>query len=521
MRPIAVVEGQGFKNLLKVLEPGYTVPARHTITNALTAKYEGLKDKVSALIQQSEALSLTTDMWTSLRMESYMTVTAHFIDGDWKAQSLVLETKQMEEAHTGINIAARLSEVADTFGIQGKIVSVVCDNAANMTLCVETLKESHKWAEMQGVRCAGHTLQLCINAALKQDPICRAVAASRHLVGHFKKGHKAKTGLKQKQEQQNVPQHELIQDVSTRWNSTFSMLERLLEQRWPITAVLSDPNFTKKSDSSTLDLTTAHWNAIEDIKNVLKPMTTLTELLSEEDNASLSATVPMLANLKKRHLAIADDDSPITKKMKSKLVEEIDGRWEFKNRMMMTNSVYITAAVVDPRFKQLSFLDDAKRDEAYIVVAQLAERLNAVTGTGEPGSEEEQHVSKKQKNDKEKEIAMLLCEDEDDLISRESGGRSRVTEEMKNYLQDRTKIDSGPLGWWKKNQDRYPSLARVAKRLLCIPATSTPSERIFSKAGFIVNKARSCLLPKNVDMLVFLAHNTKKCGMDIDCTVSE
>ncbi|XP_073691495.1 E3 SUMO-protein ligase ZBED1-like [Garra rufa] len=488
--------------------------------HAVTAKYEGLKEKVSELIQHSEALSLTTDMWTSLRMESYMTVTAHFIDGDWKAQSLVLETKQIEEAHTGINIAARLSEVADTFRIQEqKRVAVVCDNAANMALCVETLKESHKWPEMQGVRCAGHTLQLCINSALKQDPICRAVAASRHLVGHFKKGHKAKTGLKQKQEQQNVPQHELIQDVSTRWNSTFSMLERLLEQRWPITAVLSDPNFTKKSDSSTLDLTTAHWNAIEDIKNVLKPMTTLTELLSEEDNASLSATVPMLANLKKHHLAIADDDSPIAKKMKSKLVEEIDSRWEFKNRMMMTNSVYITAAVVDPRFKLLSFLDDAKRDEAYTVVAQLAERLSALS-TGEPGSEE-QHVSKKQKNDKEKEIAMLLCEDEGDLISRESSGRSAVTEEMKNYLQDRTKIDSGPLGWWKKNQDRYPNLARVAKRLLCIPATSTPSERIFSKAGFIVNKARSCLLPKNVDMLVFLAHNTKKCGIETDCTPCE
>lgn len=437
------MEGQGFNNLLKVLEPGYSVPARQTIMHALTAKYEGLKEKVSELIQHSEALSLTTDMWTSLRMESYMTVTAHFIDGDWKAQSLVLETKQIEEAHTGRNIAARLSEVADAFKIpEEKRVSVVCDNAANMALCVETLKESHEWLEMQGVRCAGHTLQLCINAALKQEPICRAVAAARHLVTHFKKGHKAKTGLKQKQEQQNVPQHELIQDVSTRWNSTFSMLERLLEQRWPITAVLSDPNFTKKSDSSTLDLTTAHWNAVEDIKNVLKPMITLTELLSEEDNASLSATVPMLANLKKRHLTITDNDSPITKKMKSKLVEEIDRRWEFETGMM---SVYIKATVIDPRFKQLSFLDDAKRDEAYTEVAQLADRLSARSAaTGEPGGEE-QHVSKKQKTDKEKEIAMLLCGDEEELVSTESGGRSIV--EMKNYLQDKTKVDSGPLGW--------------------------------------------------------------------------
>lgn len=120
-------------------------------------------------------------------------------------------------------------------------------------------------------------------------------------------------------------------------------------------------------------------------------------------------------------------------------------------------------------------------------------------------------MSKKKKTDKEKEIAMLLCgNDDEELVSTEPGETS--IKEMKNYLKDKTKVDSGPLGWWKKNQDRYPSLVRVTKRLLCIPATSTPSERIFSKAGFIVNKTRSCLLPKNMDMLVFLAHNTKKCG---------
>ncbi|KAJ8346063.1 hypothetical protein SKAU_G00302560 [Synaphobranchus kaupii] len=174
MRPISVVEGKGFKHLLNILEPAYTAPARQTVMHALTAKYDGIKEKVLELIQHSEALNLTTDMWTSLRMESYMTVTAHVIDGDWKQQTLVLE------AHTGENIATRLSEVADAFGIPGaKRVSVVCDNAANMALCMETLKESDEWPDVQGVRC----------------------------VGHFKKGHKAKAGLKQKQEQQNVIKH--------------------------------------------------------------------------------------------------------------------------------------------------------------------------------------------------------------------------------------------------------------------------------------------------------------------------
>ena len=41
-----------------------------------------------------------------------------------------------------------------------------------------------------------------------------------------------------------------------------------------------------------------------------------------------------------------------------------------------------------------------------------------------------------------------------------------------------------------------------------VPATSVPSEQAFSLAGYIVNQRRACLLPENVNMLVFfLAEN--------------
>uniref|UniRef100_A0A1A8J0S2 Zinc finger, BED domain containing 4 n=1 Tax=Nothobranchius kuhntae TaxID=321403 RepID=A0A1A8J0S2_NOTKU len=154
---------------------------------------------------------------------------------------------------TGENVAARLTQAADAYIPPTLRVSVVANNAANMVLSVELLKGS-------AVR----------KTALKEDPVARTVAAARRLVGHFKKGHQAKTGLKEKQVQQKAPELKLIQDVATRWNSTCFMLERLLEQRWPITAILSDPNYSKRSDSSTLDMTTEQWNVAEDITDVLK-----------------------------------------------------------------------------------------------------------------------------------------------------------------------------------------------------------------------------------------------------------
>ena len=71
--------------------------------------------------------------------------------------------------------------------------------------------------------------------------------------------------------------------------------------------------------------------------------------------------------------------------------------------------------------------------------------------------------------------------------------------------------DSGkyncPLQWWKVNVSKYPYLRRLAKRLFCIPATSAPSEHVFSAASNIINKKRACLTPTNAALLMFLQGN--------------
>ena len=47
-------------------------------------------------------------------------------------------------------------------------------------------------------------------------------------------------------------------DCSTRWNSTLYMIQRLVTNRWPVSAVLSDTTVTKRQDR-TLDLTAQQW----------------------------------------------------------------------------------------------------------------------------------------------------------------------------------------------------------------------------------------------------------------------
>lgn len=61
--------------------------------------------------------------------------------------------------------------------------------------------------------------------------------------------------------------------------------------------------------------------------------------------------------------------------------------------------------------------------------------------------------------------------------------------------------------FWNEHKSVLAPLSDVALKYSIIPATSVPAERIFSKAGQILSARRNRLLPKNLDMLIFLNKN--------------
>jgi len=77
------------------------------------------------------------------------------------------------------------------------------------------------------------------------NTIERLLGACRRLVTHFKHSTVATAALADRQKRTNMPVKKLLQDVSTRWNSTYYLLDRPVEMRWPISAVLSDERVTK------------------------------------------------------------------------------------------------------------------------------------------------------------------------------------------------------------------------------------------------------------------------------------
>ena len=71
--------------------------------------------------------------------------------------------------------------------------------------------------------------------------------------------------------------------------------------------------------------------------------------------------------------------------------------------------------------------------------------------------------------------------------------REKVSEEIMRYRERiLLPLNGNPLEWWRAQRD-LPLLSDIAKRYLCIPATSVAAERVFSTARDIVSSQRSVL----------------------------
>lgn len=86
----------------------------------------------------------------------------------------------------------------------------------------------------------------------------------------------------------------------------------------------------------------------------------------------------------------------------------------------------------------------------------------------------------------------------------------RIEDEVQKYTDlEPIPFMLDPLLLWKSHESMLPLLSRKARQLLCIPATSVPSESVFSTAGDILSAQRSTLKSKHVDYLIFLKKNLK------------
>ena len=90
------------------------------------------------------------------------------------------------------------------------------------------------------------------------------------------------------------------------------------------------------------------------------------------------------------------------------------------------------------------------------------------------------------------------------LVEPELTDEQVVDKELIRYCnQPKLERLKNPLEWWAAHEGECPVLSSLARNALCIPATSAPTERLFSYAGLTIADNRASLLPENAAEIIY------------------
>uniref|UniRef100_A0A3P9J2Q6 DUF659 domain-containing protein n=1 Tax=Oryzias latipes TaxID=8090 RepID=A0A3P9J2Q6_ORYLA len=273
-------ESNAFKKFCTSLEPKFKTPGAARVNNLIGAKMDKAKQKLKDIIKEARMVTICVDCWSKRGLTaSFMGVSACFYyPPGGQVHHALLNLHRMEHPHTGEAIALCLDQTLDEWGIrEDKVLLIVTDNGSNIVKAVRLLGD--RTNEMP---CFAHTLQLALKDAMKHPNADSLITRARHLVSAVRKSSVANEALTKKCGKT------LVRDCSTRWNSTFDMLRRLLEIRAELNQVLEELSMDT--------LLTSDWTKLEKLVKLLEPFAIHTDQL-QNDSQSLSQVVPCLLNL--------------------------------------------------------------------------------------------------------------------------------------------------------------------------------------------------------------------------------
>lgn len=368
--------------------------------------------------------------------------------------------------------------------------------------------------------------------------VSNLLAKVRRIVAFFHRSAIGATSLKTQTDLLGLPNHKLIIDVTTRWNSAYDMLTRYLELQVAVTAVVRNKNCGTSTDKTLKDLKTLTDDEVamaEDVVKCLRPLKTITTASCTKFVPTISIISFLKDQLCNNFLQRKEEDSPCERNVKKAVLNDFSARYS-KQKNYLT-----VASALDPKFKKLPLLTEDERDNCFKTINNaIVKTFNSVQAKVEPQDENSQNcqplpalssvsesdvmgqssasVITDTENETEKP---KLCADNPTggfadflgniyitAVKNASTADEKASQEINKYRQmPPVAVSANPLVWWKANEKKFPLLSVIAKQYLCIPATSVPSERVFSTAGDIVTVQRASLKPKHVDMLIFFKKN--------------
>ncbi|XP_056603417.1 zinc finger BED domain-containing protein 4 [Triplophysa dalaica] len=502
LQPSTVVENVGLNRLLEYLQPQYSLPSSSYFTStAIPEMYESVKQVLLTHLKEAEGgiIHFTTSVWVTSQTQEYLTLTAHWVTFESEVVpqgqdfhcSALLGVSSIDCDYNIQNIQKQLEYLWDTWiGSSGlKIGFTVTDNQT-----IESILASSHQNTMQ---CFVHNIDLIVNEAIKsQRMVQNLLSIARKICERVHRSTKAKEKLAELQISYQLPENPLVQDVPSKWKTSFFMLERLVEQKKAIDEMSIDCNFRELISSD-------QWEVMQSVCSALKPFEVACREMSNR-TATLGQVIPLIHILNRKIDMLFDETMGIDNMLKS-LKESMVTRMS----QTLHDPRYIWATMLDPRYKTSLFTEEEAEQCKQDLIQELELSTSTSIKTKLPLSNGYSEVTASTNGSatNKKENLWALMDDIRQKIKAEERPKSSevaVTEYLEEDILDQS---CDPLDYWNLKKFSWPDLAKVAVRYLGCPPSTVPADTLFSTSSLNCALNQSRPLLENLEGLLFLKVN--------------
>jgi hypothetical protein len=162
-QPFSMSDSVAFRNFVRALNQSWTPPSRTAVSECLVpALAKEIEERLIDLLKKVDDISLTTDAWTSKAKakENFEALTGHFIDEDFKFQSVTIGIEQLLYQTAAGHAQLIRNLLAKHEGLLEKVRSLTSDNASVMKLTAKLLN-------LEWFGCFPNTVNLVVKDGLK------------------------------------------------------------------------------------------------------------------------------------------------------------------------------------------------------------------------------------------------------------------------------------------------------------------------------------------------------------------
>lgn len=508
--PLSMVDHVGFKVFARNLQPLFEPVGNSTIEETCMEIYIREKQRVQhALSNLYGKINLSVEMWSSKDNANYVCLASHYIDEEWRLQRNVLNFITLDPSHTDDMLSEVIIRCLMEWSLETKLFAVTFDSFSVNDEIVMRIKDHMAQSsqvlingQLFELRSAAHLLNAIVQDCL--EAMRDVIQKIRGSVRYVKSSQSTQARFSEIAQLAGINSEKiLVLDSLATWNSTYEMLETVLEYK---SAFCHLRDHDQEFDSS---LTDEEWEWTRSVTSYLKLVFEITADFSGNKCPTANVYFAEMCDIHIQLIEWCKNQDGFLSSLAAKMKVKFDEYW---NKCSLVLAI---AAILDPRFKMKlveyyyskiygsTALDRIKEVsngvkellDAYSICSSIGDDSSFSGGSGLG------RVGGMDSRDRLKGFDKFL---------HETSQNQNTTSDLDKYLSEPIFPRSGEfniLNYWKVHTPRYPVLSMMARDILGTPMSILgAADSAFNSGRPVVDESKSSLNP-DIRQALFCAHD--------------